>query len=265
MVWKVIVAPILGAAGVAVASVVSRTKLVAPQTIAPTTEYNKKLVRRLYREVWNETDLTKIAKVVNEIIGDDHFVVDPSQPHPEVGCHAYIDMVSNFRTAMPNFKIQVDMLVAEGSRVVAALSFSSGSVPNTNKQAKWSATAIFEFAGGQCVKTWVNSDSLSALIQFELVPDVASGPFRRKSAKSSSAMLFPEEKFELVDALIGREEEHPQAVLTGKDWIEYFEIQAEKATQSDADVLVEPASPTGKKKSLAQLRVDSKTGLDICV
>lgn len=264
MVWKAVAAPILGAAGVAVASMISRTKRLAPQTIAPTTEYNKRLVRKLYREVWNEQDLTKIAKAVHEIIGDDHIVVDPSQPHPDSGCHAYIDMVSNFRTAMPNFKIQIDMLVAEGSRVVAALSFSSGSVPNSSKQAKWTATAIFEFAGGQCVKTWVNSDSLSALIQFDLVPDVASGPFRRKNMKTGSSMLFPEEKMELVDALIGREEEHPQAVLTGKDWIEYFEIQVDKASQSDQDVIAEP-SGSPKKKSLAKMRVDSKTGLDICV
>jgi hypothetical protein len=61
--------------------------------------------------------------------------------------------------------VQIDMLVAEGPRVTALLTFSSGDLPNNARSAVWTATSIMEFAGGQVVKTWVNSDALSALTQ----------------------------------------------------------------------------------------------------
>jgi predicted ester cyclase len=65
---------------------------------------------------------------------------------------------------------QIDMLVAEGSRVTALLTFSSGEVPKNEATAVWTATSIMEFAGGQVVKTWVNSDALSALTQLGAPP-----------------------------------------------------------------------------------------------
>lgn len=72
--------------------------------------------------------------------------------------------------------MQIDMLVAEGSRVTALLTFSSGTVPNNDATAVWTATSIMEFAGGLVVKTWVNSDALSALTQLGAPPPRSHPP-----------------------------------------------------------------------------------------
>lgn len=83
------------------------------------------------------------------------------------------------------------MLVAEGSRVTALLTFSSGKLTNNEATAVWTATSIMEFAGGQVVKTWVNSDALSALTQLGERPS-ASTLVRLGLANGARAVRHPE-------------------------------------------------------------------------
>ena len=44
---------------------------------------------------------------------------------------------------------------------------------------------------GQVVKTWINSDSISALIQLGLLQDVVGGQFARQVARTSSSNMSP--------------------------------------------------------------------------
>jgi len=199
---------------------------------SPTTEYNKALVRRLYSEVWNEKDLQKMAKAVEKLIGEEHVLVDPSNPNPVDGVESYKEMVMSMRETMPNVTTKIDMLIAEGSKVTALLTCNSGTLPDNSKTAVWTATSIVEFAGGQAVKTWVNSDALSALIQLDLVPDMASGPFKR--SKSQMGVPKVDSHNNVVDALLGRKDQHPTTVLTADEWLDYFIEQAERASTHSA-------------------------------
>lgn len=221
---------------------------------SPATEYNKRLVRKLYKTVWNEKDTKKMEAAVENLIEEDHVVVDPSNPNPVDGVDAYKEMVKSFRHTMPNVSVQIDMLIAEGSKVVALLTFNSGVVPDNTKTAVWTATGIMEFAGGQVVKTWVNSDALSALIQLGLVPDMASGPFPRPQGGLTTGgpdALPKMGSVQVIDALLGRNAAHPQEVLTGAEWLDYFLEQAEKASSTSA--------------AHKQLQKDLVSGLDMAI
>jgi hypothetical protein len=63
----------------------------------------------------------------------------------------------------------------------------------------------------------------------------------------------------VVEALLGRSEAHPRQVLTGDDWLVYFDrvSAAGEGTGSGTD-------SDGTVGMKAVMRVDSKTGLDIC-
>jgi len=216
---------------------------------SPTTEYNKRLVRRLYKKVWGDTDQTKRDHEIDALISEDHVLVDPSNPEPTDGPESYKEMVEQFRKTLPNVTIKIDMLIAEGSHVTALLTFDTGEVPMNDKKAVWTATSIMEFAGGQVVKTWVNSDALSALIQLGLVPDMASGPFKRM--QKTPEMSRAESQINVVDAILGRSDEHPQEVLTGDDWYDYFLEQSEMASRVSA--------------THAAMLKDPKSGLDMAI
>jgi predicted ester cyclase len=248
-----IVVAALGGAGLMAVTFASQGYRGFVKNGSPTTEYNKRLVRKLYKKVWNERDETKREQAIDSVIDEDHVLVDPSNPVPTDGPESYKEMVTQFRTNLPNCDIKIDMLVAEGSRVTALLTFSTGVVPGNDKTAVWTATSILEFAGGQVVKTWVNSDALSALIQLGLVPDMASGPFKRMRNDSllANGMEKVTSQINVVDALLGRKDEHPQEVLTGDDWYDYFLEQSEMASRVSA--------------THAAMLKDPKSGLDMAV
>mmetsp|Transcript_41946 Transcript_41946/g.103283 ORF Transcript_41946/g.103283 Transcript_41946/m.103283 type:complete len:256 (-) Transcript_41946:64-831(-) len=212
---------------------------------------NKTLVRKLYREVWNQADLAKAQKAATKFISEDHILIDPSHPNPTPGFEAYMEGVGSLREALSNYVINVDDLIAQGLKVVAQLSFKASV---SGKEARWTGTAIMEIDGGKVVKTWINSDSISALIQLGLLNDVVgSSHFDRQARASvgdpSHGLNFSEEDLLVVQALIGRSEAHPTSVLTGSEWLAYFEkVNVEEDVQMNGN---------------NSLRTDHESGLDL--
>jgi hypothetical protein len=47
-----------------------------------------------------------MAKAVLALVGEEHILVDPSSPTPMDGVLAYQEMVEEFRSTFPNFKIK---------------------------------------------------------------------------------------------------------------------------------------------------------------
>lgn len=84
-----------------------------------------------------------------------------------------------------------------------------------------------------------------------LVPDMASGPFKRQTRKEAVATYLSKvaSSTHMVDALLGRREEHPTEVLTGDEWMDYFLEQAETASTLSA--------------SHVQFMQDKLSGLDL--
>ncbi|EEH60663.1 uncharacterized protein MICPUCDRAFT_50007 [Micromonas pusilla CCMP1545] len=208
---------------------------------------NKSVVRKLYREVWNQTDKLKAKTAASKFVSDDHFLIDPSDPSPSPGTDAYMQSVIRLRDAMPNYVIVVDDLIAQGIKVVAQLSYKASV---KGREARWTGTAVMELEDGKARSphTGPHTTAISALIQLGLLQDVVEG-----------AAQFKGKDLQVVEALLGRSEAHPRQVLTGDDWLVYFDrvSAAGEGTGSGTD-------SDGTVGMKAVMRVDSKTGLDIC-
>jgi len=198
---------------------------------------HKTIVRRLYREVWNANDLDAANAAAKKYVSDEHVLIDPSNPNPEPGVEAYMQHVRGNREALPDYVISIDNMIEEGDVVVAQLSFGASL---NNRQARWTGTCAMEFEDDYIIKSWVNTDAMSALIQLGLMTDlVHTGP--RKSRP-------------VTHALMGRDEPHPETVLTGKEWLTYFEEVHESWERRSMD----------SERAVA-LRTDNNSGLHMAV
>ena len=263
MLDKVVTA--LVSAGVALAAVkLGGGALASPGVGDVSPSRNKAVVRKLYREVWNQKDALKARAAALQFISEDHILIDPSHPNPTPGVAAYMEMAESLRAAFSgNITLVVDDLVAQGLKVVAQISYKA---EVGEKRARWTGTAVMEVEEGKIVKSWVNSDSLSALIQLGLLQDVAGGENlaravrarhdargRLKNAPAGDDAHLKASDLKVVQALLGRSEAHPTKVLTGNEWLQYFDKVASDDEESDGEGFNQ------------RMRVDSKTGLDMII
>lgn len=212
---------------------------IAPSTEpAPLVKSRKSIVRKLYREVWNNVDLDSAEKSASKFVSEDHVLIDPSNPNPVPGTEAYMESVRGNREALPDYVITIDDLIEEGSKVVAQLSFKASL---NEREARWTGTCVMEFDEKEIVRTWINTDAMSALIQLGLMTDLVN---------DGNVKLRP-----VTQALMGRSEAHPETVLTGKDWLQYFE-QVHESWERNS---------TADGDNAAALKHDSNTGLDVVV
>jgi predicted ester cyclase len=271
--WSQIVAS-LASAGVALVAVkLSGDQKTSGNARETSPSQNKAVVRKLYREVWNQKDKGKAKAAAYAFISEDHILIDPSHPNPTPGVEAYMEMAESLREAFSgNITLVVDDLVAQGLKVVAQISYKA---EVGDKKARWTGTAVMEVEDGKIVKSWVNSDSLSALIQLGLLQDVAFGgektspdQFQRVTKRAAGVKVTADDHeqeqgggghlkasdLKVVQALLGRSEAHPTKVLTGNEWLQYFD---KVASDDESD---------GETSLFNQrMRIDSKTGLDMII
>jgi predicted ester cyclase len=257
----------LASAAVALAAVkLSGGRVVGGEIGQASTSQYKAVVRKLYREVWNQSDKAKARAAAGKFISEDHILIDPSHPNPTPGVDAYMQMAESLREAMTKMTIVVDDLICQNNKVVAQISYEA---TVGGKEARWTGPAVMEIEDGKIVRSWVNSDSLSALIQLGLLQDVAAAgssvgnaQFERAVTKSAgprgrgagAPLSMKDGDLKVVQALLGRSEAHPETVLTGNDWLQYFDKVVDSSDDEDA--------ATGFTN---RMRVDSKTGLDMVV
>ena len=124
-------------------------------------EENKAIVRRYFEELWNNGDLA----FIEECMG------------PDISCawghetrESWRAAVSAWLTAFPDFRYQVDELVAEGDTVAANTHFTAthqgvyhsataGPWPPTGKSIDFREMIFFHFADGKIVGHWEAWDS----------------------------------------------------------------------------------------------------------
>jgi steroid delta-isomerase-like uncharacterized protein len=134
-------------------------------------EQNKKLMRRIFDEVWNQGNL----ETIDEIFSPDfvtHFL-PPGTPPGRDGIRQYISM---YRAAFPDVHIDVEDQIAEGDKVVTRTTIRGThkgtfmGIPATGKKIQVSAIIITRFEGGQNVESWVEQDRLGLMQQLGVVP-----------------------------------------------------------------------------------------------
>ena len=139
-------------------------------------EQNKALARRWSEELWGQGNLA----VADEIIASDYVRHDPGDPFPAQGPGDVKRIVSMLRSMLPDFKIEVEAMVAEGDMVVSRYTATATDtkgymgMPPTGKSIRTPAIQIFRFADGKIVESWAARDDLGTLRQLGQLP--ARGP-----------------------------------------------------------------------------------------
>lgn len=222
-------------------------------------------IRKLYRRVWNQPEQISRDHACSEYIHPEHILIDPSNPNPKPGVESYCNGVNALRQALPTIKMYIDDMIEQGCKVAVQLSFVASL---GERKAKWTGTAVMEFEDDLIVKTWINTDSISAMIQLGLVNDllrnnsgigseVATTTTTTGGAKITNKVPLRRDKEAVAaaQALLGRTEEHPTEVLTGKEWLEYFDAIQEEEWEHGSQM---------SQKEL-ELQHDDLSGLDVVV
>ena len=141
-----------------------------------TIEQNKALARRWSEELWGQGNLA----VADEIIAPDYVRHDPGDPFPAYGPDDVKRIVTMLRSMLPDFKIEVEAMVAEGDMVVSRYTATATDtkgymgMPPTGKAIRTPAIQIFRFANGKIIESWAARDDLGTLRQLGQLP--ARGP-----------------------------------------------------------------------------------------
>ena len=127
---------------------------------------NKTIMRRMIEEVWNQGNLA----TADEIFAPDH--TSPSAPGLPPGSAGVRILVTMFREAMPDYHMDIDLMVADENRVAARFTQSgthSGGplmgIPASGKKATWTEIGILQIENGKIAKSWYELDMLGMMRQ----------------------------------------------------------------------------------------------------
>jgi steroid delta-isomerase-like uncharacterized protein len=135
-------------------------------------EQNKAIARRWSEELWSQGNLA----VADEIVAKDYLRHDPGDPFVAHGPEDVKRLVTGLRSMLPDLRIEVEDMFAEGDKVVVRYTGigtdSAGYMgkPPTGKQVRSAAIQIFRFKDGKIVESWTARDDLGIMRQLGLIP-----------------------------------------------------------------------------------------------
>lgn len=140
-----------------------------------TVEQNKEITRRWYMEIWNRDDQARIP----DFISDD-CVHHRGTEMVRQGPAEWVKAFQRWRSAFPDLRSEIDLLVAEEDTVAAYYRFGGThtgafvmkgglTVPPTGRRFDTSEVVIFRFVDGKVVESWAVWDQLELLQQLGAV------------------------------------------------------------------------------------------------
>ncbi len=128
---------------------------------------NKEIVRRLYKEVWNERKL----HVIDELISRSHALLNPMIEGSAVGPTAYREQVQRMLSALPDLRFMIDDYICEKDKVVAVWCITGthkgeafGIAP-TNKRVSVPGISVHQLSGGKILDSQAMWDALGLMVQ----------------------------------------------------------------------------------------------------
>jgi len=151
-------------------------------------EHNKMVAQRWSEELWGQGNLT----VADEIVAPDYVRHDPGDPFPAKGPEDVKRIVVMLRGMLPDFRITVESIIAEGDMVVSRYTATATDTrgymgrPPTGKAIRTSAIQIFRFSDGKIIESWAARDDLGTLRQLGHLPPADRQFGSVTSARASS-------------------------------------------------------------------------------
>ena len=135
-------------------------------------EENKALVRRYFEEIWDKGNLDAIE----ELFTTDFVRHGPTAAEGEVrGQEGFEGLVSSYRTGLPDLRVSIEDLIAEGDRVVTRWTARGthqgelmGNAP-TGNPATVTGILIDRISGGKIEEEWADYDTLHLMQQIGAV------------------------------------------------------------------------------------------------
>lgn len=125
---------------------------------------NKNLVKRYFREMWNNWNFALADELLAKEIS-----FRGSLGAEMRGRAAFCDYMRRVRRAFPDFRNEIEEIIAEGNRVASRLTYTGThrgeifGVTPTKKTITYAGAAFFNIAAGRVVQGWVLGDLLSLL------------------------------------------------------------------------------------------------------
>jgi steroid delta-isomerase-like uncharacterized protein len=126
---------------------------------------NKSLVRRWVTELWNKGNLT----VANDVFAPTYLHRTPVATFPTL--EAFLQMISDCRTSVPDVQVAIQDLFAEDDRVVFRWVLTGThrgplfGIPSTNKAISLNGMTIQRVEHGKIVEAWAEFNA-SGLRQY---------------------------------------------------------------------------------------------------
>jgi steroid delta-isomerase-like uncharacterized protein len=120
---------------------------------------HKQMVRRWYEQMWNRWD----ESVFEQILDPDVRLRGSLGPSHQ-GFQGISDYMRFVRAAFPDFHNQIDLMLEEGNRVFARLTYSGTHtgelfrIPATGRKIEYAGAALFTFETGRIADVWVLGD-----------------------------------------------------------------------------------------------------------
>lgn len=129
-------------------------------------EQNKQIMRRMIEEVWNQGNLA----TAEELFAPDH--TSPSAPQLPPGAEGVKILVKMFREAMPDYHMDIDMMMSDENQVVARFiqsgTHTGGDIMTmkaSGRKATWTEIGVLKIKDGKIVESWYEVDMLSMIQQ----------------------------------------------------------------------------------------------------
>ena len=141
-------------------------------------EENKKIVRRIYDELWNERKL----EVADEVIAQGSVNYDTGlapQPFDPEEMKGTVKMVT---AAFPDNRHEVEEVIAEGDTVVLRCTLTGThegpfmGLPPTGREIAVNEIHIYRLQNGKAIEHRVGRDDLGAMRQLGVIPDSVPAP-----------------------------------------------------------------------------------------
>jgi len=124
-------------------------------------ETNKSIVRRLWKEAWQENNFATI----DELVATDYVL----HAYPEdlafgSGAEGLKQLITSWLANFPESQMTIEALIAEGDRVV--IRYTTRPTPSTVTTGIW----IDHIVDGKVVESWVDWDRLGLFQQLGIIP-----------------------------------------------------------------------------------------------
>lgn len=133
-------------------------------------EENKAVIRRANEEMWNQRNVDAVDELVTE-----DFLNHPAINQQQRGRQNLKDVIRIFEKAFPDFRYEIEDLVAEGDKVTVRDVFTGThegdfmGIPPTGNQVTMQTIHIFRFEEGKIAEHWAVRDELGMMRQLGVV------------------------------------------------------------------------------------------------